>query len=498
MSVVPVVQSRRRSERVRFGFPQNSFVVTRYRRDRNTNNPIDLMLGETEKELNEVVFPGWVRPSNGKEFKGYDIFKLNELEYPDYTKVKCCDAYVKLDDGKGVSQPKWWPYRAKTFAGFEENVQDGKKVKVPKYVCVPVNSDTLQDVPEAADVTVPAYRLRFTGWRPFTEEAPDYEVPFPERTRQSKKRKGVPQRKGAPHTSESDCKRKTKKKAVPHTSKSKSKRKKKKYVVSKKRDDNKNISETAAAVDTATAAYNNILSRAAVTSAVGNKRKKIPHISQSNNSCNTNNPSTSGPCKLRSKSEKSGNTNSTTVSVGAGGTDESNDVDFDPENFVSMVRGLLFGVHGRNIMTPLQAVLNATQTHHCDPERFCGENLSVYKCSRKRGRARVEIYVPTLIRNVIKIAGKPAPKNIRIPIHGVCHAENKEFLDFVTNYVTSETDSMTLPEKQTYISQGYQVQSLKNGRVKVIGHDLIDNIMCAWNQTCILEVEEDDARTGTC
>ena len=157
MTVVPVVQSCRRSGRVRLGFPPNSFIVMRYRKDSKTQNPIDLMVGDKQKKLGEVVFNCWTRPSEGEEFTGYDVFKLNELEYPDYTKVKICDAYVKLDNGKGVSQPKWTRHRAKMFAGFEGNVQDGKKVNVPTYVCVPVNPDTLEDVAGASDVTVPAY-----------------------------------------------------------------------------------------------------------------------------------------------------------------------------------------------------------------------------------------------------------------------------------------------------------------------------------------------------
>ena len=82
-----------------------------------------------------------------------------------------------------------------------------------------------------------------------------------------------------------------------------------------------------------------------------------------------------------------------------------------------------------------------------------------------------------VIRHVGKVAGKPAPKNIWIPVQGNCHAENLEFLDFVTDYVTSETDSMSLSEKQSYVLGGYQVQKLKSGRVKVVDYDLIDNIM---------------------
>ena len=122
------------------------------------------MVGDKQKKLGEVVFNCWTRPSEGEEFTGYDVFKLNELEYPDYTKVKICDAYVKLDNEKGASQPKWTRHRAKMFAGFEGNVQDGKKVNVPTYVCVPVNPDTLEDVAGASDVTVPAYWLRVTAW----------------------------------------------------------------------------------------------------------------------------------------------------------------------------------------------------------------------------------------------------------------------------------------------------------------------------------------------
>ena len=84
------------------------------------------------------------------------------------------------------------------------------------------------------------------------------------------------------------------------------------------------------------------------------------------------------------------------------------------------------------------------------------------------------MYVPILIRDAGKlVTGRPAPTNIWIPVQGNCHAENPEFFDFVTNYVTSETDSM-------------------------VGHDLIDNIMNYWNQICHLEVVDDEVDISTC
>jgi hypothetical protein len=256
MTVVPVVQSCRRSGRVRLGFPPNSFIVMRYRRDSKTQNPIDLMVGDKKNKLGEVVFNCWTRPSEGEEFTGYDVFKLNELEYPDYTKVKICDAYVKFDNEKGASQPKWTRHRAKMFAGFEDNVQDGKKVKVPTYVCVPVNPDTLEDVAGASDVTVPAYRLRLTAWEPITEAAPDYEAPFVEQ-RQSAKRKGVPRK-----------------------SKSNRKKLRKEGVFSKAQSQGTCSGDEVAAAAAAAAAaadYNDMLSKSAVVT-TETKRVEIPHI----------------------------------------------------------------------------------------------------------------------------------------------------------------------------------------------------------------------------
>ena len=221
MAVVPaaVLQRRRCSGRIRFGFPQNSFIVTK-----NRLRAMDLMVKEQQNELGETVFDCWGKPPNGEEFNGYDRFKHNQLDYPDYTKIKICDAYVKLDVEKGELQ--WWPHRAKTLVDYDVTVQDGKKVKVPKYVCVPVNPETLEDVAGAADVTLPAYRLRRTVWRPFTEEAPDCEVPFPE---------------------ERQCK---KKKVISRKSKSKRKMTRKKDPVSRKRvhevcDDQKPVSAAA-------------------------------------------------------------------------------------------------------------------------------------------------------------------------------------------------------------------------------------------------------------
>ena len=166
MAVVPaaVLQCRRSSGRIRFGFPQNSFIVTK-----NRLRAMHLMVKEQKNELGETVFDCWGKPPKGEEFNGYDRFKHNQLDYPDYTKIKICDAYVKLDDEKGELQ--WRSHRAKTLADYDVTVQDGKKVKVPKYVCVPVNPETLEDVAGAADVTLPAYRLRLTVWRPFSEEA---------------------------------------------------------------------------------------------------------------------------------------------------------------------------------------------------------------------------------------------------------------------------------------------------------------------------------------
>ena len=244
MSVVPVMQSCRRSGRVRLGFPPNSFVVTRYRKDSKTQNPINLMVGDKQKKLGEVVFNCWTRPSEGEEFTGYDVFKLNELEYPDYTKVKICDAYVKLDNGKGVSQPKWTRHRAKMFAGFEDNVQDGKKVKVPTYVCVPVNPNTLEDVAGASDVTVPAYWIRVTAWQPITQAAPDYQAPFTEQ-RQSAKRKGVPRKPKSKH------KRSRKKDADSKTQ-------------SQATCDGDDIAAATAAPAATATAYNDMLSQSAV------------------------------------------------------------------------------------------------------------------------------------------------------------------------------------------------------------------------------------------
>ena len=120
MTVVPAgLQSRRRSGRLRFGFPSNPFIFMRNRRDRKTNNAIDLMVKKKRKKLNEIVFKCCGKPSKGEKFIGFDTFKLNELDYPDYCKIKICEVYVKLDDEKG--ECKWRLHRVRTFAGHEGN-----------------------------------------------------------------------------------------------------------------------------------------------------------------------------------------------------------------------------------------------------------------------------------------------------------------------------------------------------------------------------------------
>jgi hypothetical protein len=462
MAVVPVVQSCRRSGRVRLGFPPNSFVVARYRKDSKTQYPIDLMVGDKQKKLGEVVFNCWTRPSEGEEFTGYDVFKLNELEYPDYTKVKICDAYVKLDNGKGVSRPKWTRHRAKMFAGFEGNVQDGKKVNVPTYVCVPVNPDTLEDVAGASDVTVPAYRLRLTAWKPFTEAAPDYQAPFPEQ-RQSAKRKGVPRK---PNSKRKKSRNNAKTQshgtcdgnditAVPRKAKSKLKRSRKNAKTqSHGTCDGDEVAAAAAAVTAA--AYNDMLSKSAVVS--------------------TENKSSDSIVK-------------------------------NPDEFTAMVRGMANGPFGRALLPQIEAIMTTAREHHSRPSRSSSENLSVYTCVRQRGHNRVEIYVPTCIRGTKRLRGRLPPKNIRIPVQDNRHADNEAFIEFVTNYVTVETDSMSIPEKQKYVLGGFKWQELKNGQFKVNGHTLVDNIISSWDQTrtqemvdqtCTQEIAGFEADTDTC
>ena len=581
MTVVPeaVLQCRRCSGRLRFGFPQNSFIVTK-----NRLQAMHLMVKEQKNELGETVFDCWGKPPKGEEFSGYDRFKHNQLDYPDYTKIKICDAYVKLDDEKGELQ--WRPHRAKTLADYDVTVQDGKKVKVPKYVCVPVNPETLEDVEGAADVTLPAYRLRLTVWRPFSEEAPDCEIPFPEE-RQSKKRKVVSRK------SKSKRKKKRKQpsnhigdgqqtaavtaaaaaaynailnKSVVDTSKSK--RKKKKKQPSNSIDDGQKtaVSAAAAAATASTPFFNAIVNKSAVNISKSKRKNKKKQRSNSigdvqktaassaaaagtagaafsNAIVNKSDVNTSKSKRKKKKKQRSNSigdvqktaASSTAVAGTAGATfsntivnksavdtaknkqlesrsrlkmastplyqidsknfedqlDSKNSEEFckNAEEFCTMAEGFLYGESGRHILQRLQPIIKSAQEHHAHPPRVSGQHLSVYKCARKRGHDRVEIYVPMIIRDVGEVAGKASPKNIRIPVQGDCHADNEEFLRFVTNYVTTETDNMTLSQKQSYVLEGYQVQKLKSGRVKVVGHDMVDDIIQSWHMTRNLEEE---------
>ena len=544
------------------------------------------MVKEQQNELGETVFDCWGKPPNGEEFNGYDRFKHNQLDYPDYTKIKICDAYVKLDDEKGELQ--WRPHRAKTLADYDVTVQDGKKVKVPKYVCVPVNPETLEDVAGAADVTLPAYRLRRTVWRPFTEEAPDCVVPFPEE-RQSKKK--VVSRK-------SKCKRKKKRKrpsnrigddqqtaavsaaataaataaaynAILNKSIvdiSKSKRKKKKKQPSNSIGDGQKAAVSAATAAATAAAYNAILNKSIVDTSKSKRKKKKKQPSNSIGDVQKTAVSSSAAAgtagaafpnaivnksavnistskrkkKKKQPSNSTGDVQKTAASDAAvSGTagaafsntivnksvvdtakskepespsrlemlsttlyqidsnnsddqiDSKNSEEFckNAEEFCTMAEGFLYGESGRHILRRLQPIIKSAQEHHAHPPRVSGQHLSVYKCARKRGHDRVEIYVPMIIRDVGEVAGKASPKNIRIPVQGDCHADNEEFLRFVTNYVTTETDNMTLSQKQSYVLEGYQVQKLKSGRVKVVGHDMVDDIIQSWHMTRNLEEE---------
>ena len=482
------------------------------------------MVKEQKNELGETVFDCWGKPPKGEEFNGYDRFKHNQLDYPDYTKIKICDAYVKIDDKKGELQ--WRPHRAKTIVDYDVTVQDGKKVKVPKYVCVPVNPETLEDVAGAADVTLPAYRLRLTVWRPFTEEAPDCEVPFPEE-RQSKKRKVVSRK------SKSKRKKKRKQpsnhigddqqtaavtaaaaaaaynailnKSVVDTSKSK--RKKKKKQPSNSIDDGQKtaVSAAAAAATASTPFFNAIVNKSAVNTSKSKRKNKKKQRSNSIGdvqktaassaaAAGTAGPTFSNTIVNKSAVDTAKNkqlesqsrlkmTSTPLYQIDSKNfedqLDSKNSEEFckNAEEFCTMAEGFLYGESGRHILRRLQPIIKSAQEHHAHPPRVSGQHLSVYKCARKMGHDRVEIYVPMIIRHVGEVAGKAPPKNIRIPVQGDCHADNEEFLRFVTNYVTSETDNMTLSQKQSYVLEGYQVQKLKSGRVKVVGHDMVDDIM---------------------
>ena len=168
------------------------------------------------------------------------------------------------------------------------------------------------------------------------------------------------------------------------------------------------------------------------------------------------------------------------------------------DEFTAMVRGMAIGPFGRALLSQIEAITTTAREHHSRPPRSSSQNLSVYKCVRQRGHDRVEIYVPICIRGTNRVGGRLPPKNIRIPVQVNRHADNQEFLDFVTSYVTCETDSMSIPEKQEYVLGGYKWQKLKNGQFKVNGHTLIDNIISSWDQTCTQEMLDFEADTDTC